>query len=501
LVGAALAFPAAAHATFPGKNGRIAFFTYSSGIETIAPDGSDRTVLGAGWDPSWSPDGGRIAFSDYKDIWAMNADGTGRTRIIPSPWPVFCDLHCSGRSLISPAWSPNSAKLVFVALGDCEGTDYCPDPDLFTANANGTAVVQLTPAIGELGCCGDTPDWSPDGSRISYLGGTFCDPYCSALFTIRPDGSDVREIFDGYSPSWSPDGKKIAVSASGEIYTINADGSGPVKLTNFAVTGNACGPVWSPDGTKIAFSAGPASSPGDIYVMNADGSNQTRITNTPDIGEGNLDWQPIPYGYARPLSATPATVKLVPASKACTRSNSLHGSPLAVASCNPPAQASTYLTIGTPDVNGKAASSTGTISMRVRSCPACASPMGTDVLLTATLTDIRKKSDLSDYTGELQTVLNLRVTDRYSGPSLNLPATAADSPLSFPMTCTATTEATGSTCSANTSANAILPGIVRDYQRAVWELGQVKVYDGGSDGDADTTGDNTLFEVQGLYAP
>jgi hypothetical protein len=35
----------------------------------------------------------------------------------------------------------------------------------------------------------------------------------------------------------------------------------------------------------------------------------------------------------------------------------------------------------------------------------------------------------------------------------------------------------------------------------VWGLGQVKVYDGGADGDADTTGDNTLFEVQGLFAP
>jgi hypothetical protein len=37
--------------------------------------------------------------------------------------------------------------------------------------------------------------------------------------------------------------------------------------------------------------------------------------------------------------------------------------------------------------------------------------------------------------------------------------------------------------------------------RAQWELDQVKVYDGGADGDADTTGDNTLIAVQGLLVP
>ena len=35
----------------------------------------------------------------------------------------------------------------------------------------------------------------------------------------------------------------------------------------------------------------------------------------------------------------------------------------------------------------------------------------------------------------------------------------------------------------------------------MWALDQVRVYDGGSDGDADTTGDNQLFEVQGMFVP
>jgi hypothetical protein len=69
------------------------------------------------------------------------------------------------------------------------------------------------------------------------------------------------------------------------------------------------------------------------------------------------------------------------------------------------------------------------------------------------------------------------------------------------MTCTATDELTiGSTCATSTSANAVMPGLVRDYARAVWELGQVQVNDGGPDGDAETQ-DNTPFMVQGLFAP
>jgi hypothetical protein len=46
-----------------------------------------------------------------------------------------------------------------------------------------------------------------------------------------------------------------------------------------------------------------------------------------------------------------------------------------------------------------------------------------------------------------------------------------------------------------------MPGVVSEGKRTIWGLDQVQVYDGGADGDADTPGDNTLFAVQGLFAP
>jgi hypothetical protein len=46
-----------------------------------------------------------------------------------------------------------------------------------------------------------------------------------------------------------------------------------------------------------------------------------------------------------------------------------------------------------------------------------------------------------------------------------------------------------------------MPGSVLEGMRAIWELGQVKVYDGGADGVASTTGDNRLFMDEGVFVP
>ncbi len=59
----------------------------------------------------------------------------------------------------------------------------------------------------------------------------------------------------------------------------------------------------------------------------------------------------------------------------------------------------------------------------------------------------------------------------------------------------------GSNCNTLTSAKAVVPGLITGGKRAIWELGQVSVYDGGADDDADTAGDNTLFMTQGIMVP
>jgi hypothetical protein len=231
------------------------------------------------------------------------------------------------------------------------------------------------------------------------------------------------------------------------------------------------------------------------------------ITNTPDLSEYYPDWQPLPpVGYARPVAATPLTVRLVPAYQPCGSPNASHAAPLQSASCNPPAPVSSYLTMGTGDSNGEAAHFAGSVYLKAQSpSPDPSDGDQADVTIQTKLTDVRKRSDLTDYSGEVRIVLPLRVTDRYNGNQFSPPihpGTATDTPLSLSVGCAPTADtAIGSTCSSTTTADALMPGLVLERKRANWELGQVQVFDGGADGDGDTTGDNTLFAVQGLFAP
>jgi hypothetical protein len=212
--------------------------------------------------------------------------------------------------------------------------------------------------------------------------------------------------------------------------------------------------------------------------------------------------------HVRPRGATPLRASMVPAFKACAAPNRTHGTPLAFPSCNPPVQASSFLTIGSPDANGAPANAQAFVLLSVKAT----SPE--DVLITANGTDIRcqpataaavcnspNAADGPDYSGQLQGNATIRISDHYNGPSLTEAATVVDIPFPVNATC-ANTAATniGGTCTANTSANAVVPGSVKDAQRGVVEIGQLLINDGGADGQV-ATADNTLFAVQGIFIP
>jgi hypothetical protein len=205
-------------------------------------------------------------------------------------------------------------------------------------------------------------------------------------------------------------------------------------------------------------------------------------------------------GYPRPKGATPFRVPLVPAYAQCTGGNRQHGPPLSFASCNPPQQTSSRLTVGTNDANGEAANSSGTVKFDVVIGNPATQQSEADVQMTATMSDVRNKADLLDYTGQLQVSTSLRVTDRNNGPS-GSEAGTFETTLSVVVPCVATASATiGGSCSLSSSFNAIVPGAVVERDRAVWQLGQVEVFDGGADGVAETT-PNTIFARQGIFVP
>ncbi|MFN8027499.1 MAG: hypothetical protein U0W40_14425 [Acidimicrobiia bacterium] len=113
------------------------------------------------------------------------------------------------------------------------------------------------------------------------------------IWTMTADGTNQVNLTnspetDDGGPDWSADGKQIAY-ASGpvdqyHIWVMNADGSGKVEITA-ASTGSDTGPSWSPDGTKIAF----MSYDGEfttIWVVNSDGTGLHQLTTSAN----NTDW-------------------------------------------------------------------------------------------------------------------------------------------------------------------------------------------------------------------
>ena len=150
-------------------------------------------------------------------------------------------------------------------------------------------------------------------------------------------------------------------------------------------------------------------------------------------------------GYVRSKGATPLRTPLVPAFAQCPpgSANRTHGPALAFASCNPPAQVPGQLTVGTPDANGQTANFSGFVRLNVIPGHPATGPDEADVLFTVSATDVRRRTMLTDYMGELEARLLLRATDKQNGTGAGTDsATVQDFTTRFAVPCTATGSAT-----------------------------------------------------------
>jgi WD40-like Beta Propeller Repeat len=500
LVGALAAalFCPPAQAAYPGANGKIAYTAGSEGLWTVNPDGTGLIRVhhagGGYYALSFSPDGKRIAFDtdEFETIYTADPDGTDTT------WhPGFVTHLCCGIS-----WSPDGDRLAY-------GTEIVTECCGWEADIE---IGYLTGSFAGFIDQANDPSWSPDGTRIAYarapdpIGYRGC---CAELWTADPNGTNPLPLgpTQAADPDWSPNGQKIAFrrrdpDGVNRIYVINRDGSGQTQISNPPSGFQDFSPAWSPDGTKIAFGRSSQTSR-SLWLMNPDGTGQTNILPNPPGGPGGISWQPLPVTPVRPRGASPTEVYLVPAYKQCAAPNRTHGAPLAFGSCAPPQLASDHLTLGTPDVNGQGAQGIASVFYAVRPGNETTTADEADVRVLIGIRDVRNKN-LTDYTGQLQIVADLRLTDRDNTPHPGGPGpgTAQDAQLPVTVNCTATTSTTlGSDCNLTTTVDAVFPGAVKEGQRAVWQLGAVKAYDGGSDGLVSTTAGNTLFMTQGLFVP
>jgi TolB protein len=256
-------------------SGRIAFDNFDD-VWTIDADGTHLTRLthspGPDFDPSWAPDGTRIAYrserSGDSEIWVMNADGSDQRRLTAG---------------LSPAWSPDGSRIAYASVG----VRRCPPgrglrcSGISIMNADGSGQHRLPHTEG-----GEYPSWSPDGTRIAFNSNLTGD---HVIYIAQADGSkvvDLSRVGEGWQVDWSPDGRFILFTSHRDysdnytdVYVMRPDGSGVRRLTHQ----RAYTPAWSPDGEHIVFSA-----PG-LFVMNPNGTGETSLPT--DIGETSLpDW-------------------------------------------------------------------------------------------------------------------------------------------------------------------------------------------------------------------
>jgi Tol biopolymer transport system component len=491
---AALIAAPAAEATYHGANGKIAFLRSgeTNSIWVMNPDGSGAAPLTDGDSPSWSADGAKLAFGcpppNNDNVCTANADGSG-VHVVPATevWPQN-----------DPTWSPDGQRLA-VASGQMCGSG-CFYSDIWRVDAadGGDPIEMIANGI--------EPSWSRN-RLIAYADYYAAYQYppteIHTVSTIAPGNSTPLTQGDGaLFPDWSPDGTKIVFASvrdgNAEIYVMNRDGSAQTRLTNTA--SDDVWPAWSPDGTKIVF-ARYENGLYDLLLMNPDGTGQTNITNTPDVSEFTPAWQPIPQSFVRPAAATPVRVPLVPAFEECTDPNRLHGPPLDDPSCAPPDHRAGYMTMGT-----KAA---GQVRLATRAGTPDPGNQA-DVAIRASITDARRSFDLADGLGSLELQVIVKLTDKFNGAFNMEPATMSEFSLKVLVPCAETADPTiGSTCSVSTTANAVIPpaiplpspDFVTEGNRAIWELGQVSIWDGGEDGYIESVDDNTPFAVQGVFVP
>jgi hypothetical protein len=172
----------------------------NGGISIINVDGSNPVNVSNGSHPSWSPDGSRIVFCTYSGggyygfrLWTMNADGSNQ---IPLPGGSTGNYTQD----VDPTWSPDGMRIAGVQQW------FLDVGVLFIRNLSGTWEFQDWTTDRDS----SSPAWSPDGTKIAYSAVIW--PYAQyrnvEIFVINADGSGLMQLTDtgGYEahPAWQP---------------------------------------------------------------------------------------------------------------------------------------------------------------------------------------------------------------------------------------------------------------------------------------------------------
>jgi Tol biopolymer transport system component len=299
------------------------FKTAAVNIWVVNADGTGATALthlsiSASIEPRWSPDGTKILFHSGRpsngadgaagtsNAWIMDADGNNQ-----KPLTQFVNTVTS-----QPTQSPDGSRIAYSSQGALDGSDaMLATTNIWTMNSNITSPQPLT-MYTAAGAGVGHPSWSNDSSKILFdsaanpngtdaaLGANHGNIWTVTVATPTKTALTKFSTAEAFVPSYSPNGTRIAYASNGtldgndtintngtgNVWVMNADGSGQTALTkNQHVDYDYPDVSWSGDGALLVFTSernvdgSDSVSPNEVtnlWVMNADGSNLHALTKT-----------------------------------------------------------------------------------------------------------------------------------------------------------------------------------------------------------------------------
>lgn len=285
-------------------------------IWLVHADGSNLHELAPGnpvgkASPDISPDGSKVIFhagEDPTQIWEASIEG-GQ--------PVLVSTDCAATACLEhdPTYSPDGKRVAFMRAEDTgsSGSSVIGVRDLETNQVTLLETTRVLLTTGDLA----QPTWSPDGLQIAYHHNTQTPtderPTKIRIEIVNVDGTGLRELpapageAKAGDPDWSPDGSLIVFSTmpnrEGEgdgngstgIFTIHPDGTGLTDVCGTCLQGGIA-PSWTPDGQHILFWGFRT-----WALMDPDGANAAHINSS------ELTWfgEELGYGYLGLLQPTP----------------------------------------------------------------------------------------------------------------------------------------------------------------------------------------------------
>jgi len=230
--------------------------------------------------------------------------GSGTTSVTnpPAPSVPFVTTPPIGAQLVAPDGTP--VRQFPGSFSDASSLQLSPDGttlayifadgSVHTVGINGSNDRTLTFGNTNQGDAQDHVVWSPDGSQLAYA-------FTGNIYVMNADGSGQHPITHSpggigyYHPVWSSDGTIAFWGGSptgedggppdAEIYTVSATGGPVSRLTHDAI--HDIEPAWSPDASKIAYWHD-----GALWIMRANGAHQHEVSAAPDGGAWAPAWSP-----------------------------------------------------------------------------------------------------------------------------------------------------------------------------------------------------------------